>query len=130
MRISARAAAGIALLWLPCAVPAADVRKGEALYGRCLACHALDYDRTGPHHCGLIGRKAGSVKGFQYSEAMKRSKFIWNTATLDKFLANPLAMIPGTTMGYAGISDAQERRDLIAYLRAANASEECKKSAR
>ncbi|MBX3590641.1 MAG: cytochrome c family protein [Burkholderiaceae bacterium] len=86
------------------------------MYGRCLACHALQYDRTGPRHCGLFGRKAGGVPGFDYSEAMKRSGIVWNAVTLDRFLANPLGTVPGTTMGYAGIADARERADLIAYL--------------
>ena len=93
-----------------------DPANGERIYGRCLACHALQYDRTGPRHCGLLGRKAGSVPGFDYSEAMKRSGIVWNAATLDRFLANPLGTVPGTTMGYAGIADARERADLIAYL--------------
>ena len=93
-----------------------DPANGERIYGRCLACHALQYDRTGPRHCGLFGRKAGSVPGFDYSEAMKRSGIVWNAATLDRFLANPLGAVPGTTMGYAGIADARERADLIAYL--------------
>ena len=93
-----------------------DPANGERIYGRCLACHALQYDRTGPRHCGLFGRKAGSVPGFDYSEAMKRSGIVWNAATLDRFLANPLGTVPGTTMGYAGIADARERADLIAYL--------------
>ena len=94
-----------------------DPANGERIYGRCLACHALQYDRTGPRHCGLFGRKAGSVPGFDYSEAMKRSGIVWNAATLDRFLADPLGTVPGTTMGYAGIADARERADLIAYLR-------------
>ena len=93
-----------------------DPANGERIYGRCLACHALQYDRTGPRHCGLFGRKAGGVPGFDYSEAMKRSGIVWNAVTLDRFLANPLGTVPGTTMGYAGIADARERADLIAYL--------------
>lgn len=105
----------------------ADVKNGEALYGRCVACHALANDRTGPRHCGLIGRKAGSVKEFEYSAAMKHSKIVWTTKTLDKFLTNPLKMMPGTSMGYAGITDPKERRDLIAYLLDANNSEVCRK---
>jgi cytochrome c len=105
----------------------ADIKAGEAVYSRCLACHALAYDRTGPRHCGLFGRRAGSVKGFGYSDAMKRSKIVWNEKTLDLFLANPGKTVPGTTMGYAGITDGKERADLIAYLRQANESTECKK---
>jgi len=98
------------------AIARGDPANGERIYGRCLACHALQYDRTGPRHCGLFGRKAGSVPGFDYSEAMKRSGIVWNAATLDRFLADPLGTVPGTTMGYAGIADARERADLIAYL--------------
>ena len=111
-------------------VASGDVRKGEALYERCVACHALAYDRTGPRHCGLLGRKAGTVKGFEYSDAMKRSKIVWTAKTLDAFLANPFKALPGTNMGYAGVTDAKERSDLIAYLREANNSEDCKKLTR
>jgi cytochrome c len=93
--------------------------RGEEIYGRCLACHALAFDRVGPRHCGLFGRRAGSVKGFAYSPAMKSSKIVWNEKTLDRFLANPPKAVPGTTMTYAGIPDARERADLIAYLKSA-----------
>ena len=104
-----------------------DPKAGELVYGRCLACHALDYDRTGPRHCGLIGRRAGGVPGFQYSEAMRRSGLVWNEKTLDRFLANPLKTVPGTAMGYAGVPDPKERADLIAYLEAAGRSAVCRK---
>jgi cytochrome c len=97
----------------------ADLRAGEAIYARCMGCHALDYDRTGPHHCGLFGRRAGSVPGFPYSEAMKRADIVWSAKTLDRFLANPAKMVPGTSMGYAGISDPGERHALIAWLKQA-----------
>jgi cytochrome c len=114
------------------AVPASDAApgpgdavRGEAIYSRCLACHALTYDRTGPRHCGLFGRKAGSVPGFSYSEAMKNSKIIWTESSLNAFLKAPLQAIPGTSMGYAGIQDPQERADLIAYLKREDASPAC-----
>ncbi len=106
----------------------ADPARGEAIYSRCLACHALAYDRTGPRHCGLFGRQAGTVPGFAYSEAMKKSKIIWDDKTLNVFLQNPLKDIPGTAMGYAGVPDAQERADLIAYLKKENGSPECNKT--
>jgi cytochrome c len=108
------------------AAPRGDAKKGEEIYSRCLACHALAYDRTGPRHCGLFGRKAGSVPGFAYSDAMKRSKIVWSAKTLDRFIADPMKTVPGTAMGYAGVKDAQERADLIAYLEAANKGAECK----
>lgn len=105
-----------------------DPVQGEAIYSRCLACHALAYNRTGPRHCGLFGRRAGSVPGFAYSPAMAKSQIIWNGQTLDRFLANPNRMVPGTAMTYAGIADAQERADLIAWLRQATVSPtECPK---
>ena len=104
-----------------------DPDAGKEIYARCLACHALAYDRTGPRHCGLFGRRAGSVKDFAYSDAMKRSKIVWDERTLDRFLANPLTAVPGTAMGYAGVVDGFERADLIAYLKQANQSPECKK---
>ena len=127
--------AGLALALAAGAAPAAsknagslgDPKAGEAIYSRCLACHALAYDRTGPRHCGLFGRRAGGVRGFAYSEAMKRSNIVWNAKTLDRFLANPLKAVPGTSMGYAGIADSKERADLIAYLEQANRSEPCAK---
>jgi cytochrome c len=102
-----------------------DPKLGQALYGRCLACHSLAYDRTGPRHCGLFGRRAGSVPGFEYSAAMKRSKIVWNAATLDRFLANPAKVVPGTSMTYAGVPDRAERAALIAYLKQANGGPEC-----
>ena len=96
-----------------------DRARGEQLYSRCAACHALDYDRVGPRHCGLIGRRAGSVPGFEYSPAMRRSGLVWNTQTLNRFLADPPKAVPGTTMTYAGVGEPQERADLIAYLSSA-----------
>ena len=107
----------------PAAAP--DAQRGEQIYARCLACHALAYDRVGPRHCGLFGRLAGSVPGFEYSPAMKNSKIIWNEKTLDRFLAKPLAVVPGTTMTYDGVADAKDRSDLIAYLKRVNQSSEC-----
>ena len=108
------------------AAPAAgDPAASAEIYTRCEACHALAWDRTGPRHCGLIGRKAGSVPGFAYSDAMKRSGIVWNAATLDRFLADPLRAVPGTTMGYAGVVDARERADLIAFLREQSNGPKC-----
>jgi cytochrome c len=107
-------------------LPAGDPARGAHIYERCGACHSLDRNRTGPRHCGLFGRKAGSVPGFHYSKAMKQSGIVWSRETLDRFLENPRKDIPGTAMTYAGIKDAQERADVIAYLAQANGDkEEC-----
>ncbi|BEP52314.1 c-type cytochrome [Variovorax paradoxus] len=123
--LAAAALAAAAHAW---AVP--DAVRGEQVYARCLACHALAVDRVGPRHCGLFGRLAGSVPGFAYSEAMKKSKIVWNDKTLDRFLAKPLAMVPGTAMTYDGVPDAAERADLIAYLKHANEAPPCSGRAR
>jgi cytochrome c len=123
--LAAAALAAAAHAW---AVP--DAVRGEQVYARCLACHALAVDRVGPRHCDLFGRLAGSVPGFTYSEAMKKSKIVWNDKTLDRFLAKPLAMVPGTAMTYDGVPDAAERADLIAYLKRANEAPPCSGRAR
>lgn len=96
-----------------------NAERGEEIYTRCMACHALAQNRVGPRHCGLFGRKAGSVPNYQYSLAMKKYGVTWNEETLDKFVENPLKTVPGTKMGYAGVKDPQERADLIAYLKKA-----------
>ena len=99
--------------------------RGAVIYERCAACHALQTDRTGPRHCGLIGRRAGSVPGFDYSPAMRKSGIVWTEANLDRFLRAPMEVVPGTAMGYDGIKDDAERHDLIVFLRLAGRSEQC-----
>jgi cytochrome c len=119
-----------AVLALCAAAPAGaapDALRGEQIYTRCLACHALAYDRVGPRHCGLFGRMAGSVAGFEYSAAMKDSKFSWDEKTLERFLAKPLAMVPGSTMTYDGVPTLKERMDLITYLKRAQQAPDCAK---
>jgi len=111
---------------LDAAAAAPSAARGEAIYARCAACHALAQNRVGPKHCGLIGRTSGSVPNFDYSPAMKSAHIVWNAQTLERFLADPLKMVPGTTMTYAGIPDAGERADLIAYLREAGRSPQCR----
>jgi len=93
-----------------------DVAKGELIYIQCSGCHAPAYHRTGPKHCGLIGRRIGSANDFTYTQQMRDSEIIWNTKNLDQFLTAPLSMIPGTSMGFAGITSSHERKQLIAYL--------------
>ena len=125
--IRAVVAGVLALLTTAPATAAPDAARGKQIYARCVACHALTFDRVGPRHCGLFGRVAGTVRGFDYSQAMKDSKIIWNEQTLDRFIAKPLAMLPGTSMTYDGVPDAKERSNLIAYLKRVNQSTECGK---
>lgn len=123
------AAAVMAGALMACPLPASaapDARRGEQVYARCQACHALAYDRVGPRHCGLFGRLAGSVPGFDYSPALKASKIVWNEQTLDLFLQGPLKMVPGTTMTYDGVPGSSDRADLLAYLKQANRSAACR----
>lgn len=96
---------------------AGDAGRGAQIYeDNCTGCHSLDASRIGPAHRGVFGRKAGSVKDFAYSPALKKAKFVWDTARLDKWLANPQGFVPGAAMGFR-LSDAQRRADVIAYLK-------------
>ncbi len=72
-------------------------------------------DRIGPRHAGVVGRRAGSVAGFAYSDALVRSGLTWNAQSLDRWLADPEAVVPGQRMGYR-LADAQARADIVAYL--------------
>ena len=93
-----------------------DPVRGHSLYqSRCTACHSLDHSRIGPAHRGVFDRLAGSVPGFDYSPALKRSGIRWSAANLNRWLANPEAFIPGQKMGYQ-VPDPVDRRDLIAFL--------------
>lgn len=92
------------------------VARGKALYeSRCGACHSVDANRVGPSHQGVVGRKAGSVPGFDYSKALAGSQVIWTPANLLTWLAGPEAVIPGQQMGYS-MGEARDREDVVAYL--------------
>jgi cytochrome c len=97
--------------------------KGKAVFEQCAACHSLDGsgDYDGPSLKGVVGRKAGSLEDYRYSAAMKRSDVTWDAATLDKYVTDPQAFIPGNRMAFAGIADKAERDDLIAFLTIATA---------
>ncbi|MES2260413.1 MAG: c-type cytochrome [Pseudomonadota bacterium] len=93
-----------------------DAARGKRLYGaQCVACHSVEVSMAGPAHRGVVGRRAGSLAGFEYSPALKRSRIVWNAVTLDRWLSNPEQLVPGQAMNYA-VADAQARADLIAYL--------------
>jgi cytochrome c len=94
-----------------------DVALGKAVFEkRCTGCHALDADREGPRLKGVFGRKAGSVAGFNYSAGLKNSGVTWNDATLEKWLSDPDLVVKDNNMSI-GVPKAEERRDLIAYLK-------------
>lgn len=99
-----------------------DPAAGKIMYSDCEGCHNFKNNKIGPNHCGVIGRKAGTLPDFAgYSEAMVESGLVWNDKTLNAFLADPLKFMPDTTMEYAGVPDEESRLDLIAYLRQMNA---------
>jgi len=104
----------------PLSAAAQDAAEGEKIYKRlCSVCHIVAKEgptRQGPTLFGLVGRKAGSVEGFRYSEANKKSDLVWSPEILDKYITDPRAVVPGTTMAFAGLRKADERAALIAFL--------------
>jgi cytochrome c len=96
---------------------AGDAERGKGLYEqKCTACHSVDANSTGPRHRSVFGRRAGTVEDYRYSLALEDQDFNWNEQTLDAWLADPSAVVPGNLMGMS-IRSAQERQDLIAYLK-------------
>ena len=95
---------------------AGDVQCGAALYqARCTVCHNVDSNKIGPAHRGVMGRRAGSLPGYKYSDELGRSRLRWTPQTLNVWLENPEDMVPGQRMGFQ-VENAQERADLLAYL--------------
>ena len=99
-------------------VNAADVAAGKATFKKCALCHTNEpgKNKIGPSLFGIVGRKSGSLVNYNYSDAMKNFKHTWDPQTLDIYLTDPHAEIPGTKMIFPGIKDKTERQNLIAYL--------------
>ena len=95
-----------------------DAARGEARFQDCAACHRLEAgaNNVGPSLHGIFLRKAGELADFRYSPAIKRSGISWTPETLDKFISDPQAVVPANRMPYAGMVNASDRADLIAYL--------------
>lgn len=101
---------------------AGDAARGETLYvSRCGACHSIDDNGAGPKHRGLFGRKAGTQPDFDYSPALKASGLTWNESTIEKWISNPNALVPGNKMVVQLANEAKDRADIIAFLRKATA---------
>ena len=118
-RMSRTVIAGLLLAGSATAALAADPTAGEKIFKtQCGICHAVvaGQNRIGPTLFGVVGRRSGSVPGFNYTADHKKLDVTWDAATLDKYLANPRAMVPDTSMIYAGLKDDAERADLVAYL--------------
>ena len=105
---------------LPVLLASADVAKGQTAARKCAACHSFEQggpNKVGPNLHGVLADPMGRVQGFAYSAALKGKGGQWDYEALNQFLINPKGYIPGTIMAFAGVSSANERADLIAYLR-------------
>jgi cytochrome c len=112
------------MVMLPTVASAQDAEAGKKVFVKCAPCHSIGpgaKNKVGPEQNGLIGRKAGSVEGFNYSEAMKNSGITWDETSLDEYLTDPKKKVPGNKMVFPGIKDELQRGDLIAYLASFNA---------
>ncbi len=100
-------------------VAAQDAANGEDVFKKCRACHQIGEtakNGVGPLMNGIIGRKAGSIEGFNYSDANKSSGVTWDKATFLNYIKDPKVAIPGTKMAFAGVKDEKDAADLFAYL--------------
>jgi cytochrome c len=109
-----------ALAALPAPYNTGDLSNGQRKFALCRSCHTITEggpDLTGPNLYGVFGRTAGTKDGYRYSDAVKAAGFAWDAQHLDKWLADPRGFMPGTKMTFAGLHDAKDRVDLIAYLK-------------
>jgi cytochrome c len=105
----------------PAAPPApVSAARGKLIFLRCAACHAISAaapTKVGPHLQGIVGRASGAVPRFTYSPAMRAARLRWDDATLDRWLTRPAGLVPGTSMVFAGLANADDRKAVIAYLK-------------
>ena len=101
-----------------------DATHGKQIFNKCMVCHSIQagVNKIGPSLHGVVGRKAGTVDGYNYTDAMKNSGFTWDEATLNKYLTNPRKLVPGTRMIFVGLPKEPDRLDVIAYLKQAGGS--------
>jgi cytochrome c len=105
----------------PAALAAGDAGRGATAFQQCTACHSVEPQRhlTGPSLAHVWGRKAATAEGFdRYSDALRRSGLTWNEDTLNRWLAGPAKLVPGTAMNFPGVPDERARGDIVAYLKA------------
>jgi cytochrome c len=121
---AAAIALGFAVLCMGApAYSAGDPAAGQKVFNKCKTCHEVDQpkNKVGPNLVGIIGRKAGSVADFKYSDAMKNSGVTWDDKTIAQYMKEPKSFIPGNKMTFAGLKSDQEIEDLLAYLKQASA---------
>ena len=110
----------VLLAALPAPYNEASLDNGRRVFARCRACHTLTEggpNMTGPNLYGVFGRQAGGLDGYNYSGALREADFAWDGERLDHWLENPRTFLKGTKMSFAGIPDATDRRDVIAFLK-------------
>lgn len=97
-----------------------DAVHGKTIFVQCQACHSIEAGKNmiGPSLAGVVGRKAGTITGFAYSNANKGSGITWTADKLFQYLEKPMRVVPGTKMTFPGLPKAQDRADVIAYLKA------------
>ena len=108
------------LLLMPGVARAQDAAKGEQVFKKCIACHAVGEgarNKTGPQLNGFFGRKAGAAEGYNYSPAYTNSDLVWDEANFSAYIKDPQGMMPGSRMAFAGLQSPDEVKDLIAYLK-------------
>jgi len=95
-----------------------DAAAGKTVFAKCAICHSTQPTKTvlGPSLFGVVGRHSASVEGYPYSDAMKKVDKTWDEATLDAYLTDPKAMVPGTKMAFPGLPKPEDRANVIAYL--------------
>ena len=115
---SAVAAAGLLTAVSGAALADGDAEVGKKVFNKCKICHAMEagVNKVGPSLAGIVGRPAGTVDGFKYSDAMSGSGLTWDTATIDQYLADPKGFIPGNKMAFVGLKKDEDRANVIAYL--------------
>jgi cytochrome c len=108
--------ASLAMFHVQHAAAAGNPAHGAQVYKTCALCHSFEKNGAGPKHAGVFGRTAGTVPDYRYSPSLKKSGIVWNDETLDKWLADPQALVPGTKM-FFNVESAQDRADVIEYLK-------------
>lgn len=102
------------------ALPAGNPVAGQRVFNQCASCHTIGKGaqaEAAPVLNGVVGRKAGSAPGYDYSPALKKSGLTWDVPTLARFLHAPAKTVPGTQMAFGGLMKPQDQADVIAYLK-------------
>jgi len=119
MRIQYSFSLAVILIGLSPSAFSQDVSLGKIKFQECIACHSINSGQNllGPSLFGVYGRQAGTVEGFRYSNALKKSGITWDAESLNKYLENPQLFIVGGRMPYSGMANEEDRKALIDYLK-------------